>query len=167
MVARTHLPLRDLRHCLSQHIPGNEPLRLLREMIHHGLERLARDSQHRRVCHIILHRCETTDHGHPVDAVMHAMFNDARVVLLSLCKEIADLGQLRDGLTVEHATDMVCVFMCGNYECALRHPGIYDTRRDWTPLVDAMLRGVFHLEALGYLDRSVPTDPMLEHESGN
>ena len=38
MVARTHLPLRDLRQCLSQHIPGNEPLWLLREMMRHGLE---------------------------------------------------------------------------------------------------------------------------------
>jgi AcrR family transcriptional regulator len=156
MIARTHLPLRDLRHCLSQHIPGDEPLRLLREMILHGLERLAHDKQHRRVCHVIFHRCEITAHGHPAEAVMRAMFEDARTVLIPLCGEIDALGQLRDGLTVEQATDMVMAFMCGNYECVLRHPKTYPAERNWLPMIDALLRGVFDLDALADLDTRAP-----------
>lgn len=148
MVARTHLPLRDLRQCLSAHIPGNEPLRLLREMLLHGLHRLGTDDQHRRVCHIILHRCEITEHGYSVEALLSAMFEDARTVLLSLCIEIARLDQLRAGLTPEDATDTIMAFMCGHYECTLRHPKLYDACRDWRPIVDAMLRGLFHVDTL-------------------
>ncbi|MBO9469791.1 TetR family transcriptional regulator [Endozoicomonas sp. G2_2] len=148
MVSRTHLPLRDLCQCLSQHIPGSEPLRLLREMMRHGLERLGNDAQHRTVCHIVMHRCEVTEHGHPADALMRAMFEDARAVLLSLCNEIAELGQLRDGLDARDATHMIMAFMCGNYECVLRHPETYDAERDWRPLIDALLRGIFDTSSL-------------------
>jgi hypothetical protein len=137
-----------MRQCLSQHIPGNEPLRLLQEMMRHGLERLGHDAQHRRVCHIVLHRCEGTEDGHPADALMRAMFEDARAVLLSLCNEIAELGQLRSGLDVCDATDMVMAFMCGHYECVLRHPETYTADRDWAPLVTAALRGIFDTQAL-------------------
>ncbi|GAB3681287.1 TetR family transcriptional regulator [Salinisphaera aquimarina] len=149
MLSRTHLPLRDLRQCLSQHIPGNEPLRLLREMMLHGLHRLATDAQHRRVCHIILHRCEITEQGHPADALMGAMFEDARAVMLSLCSEIAAQKQLYEPLAPQDATDMIMAFMSGNYECVLRHPDIYNAKRDWQPIVDALLSGIFDTSSLG------------------
>lgn len=143
MIGRTHMPLRDLRQCLSQHIPGNEPLRLLQEMLRHGLERLACDPRHRRVCHIVMHRCEVTDEGHPADAVMRALFEDARTVLLSLCEEIGDVGLLHPDLSAADAADMIMAFMCGHYDCVLRHPQIYAADRDWAPLVNAALRGIF------------------------
>lgn len=145
MVSRTHLPLRDMRHCLSQHIPGDEPLRLLREMIRHGLERLTHDERHRRVCHILLHRCEVSDQGYPADSVIAAMFEDARTVLQSLCEEIESQGQLREPLTPRDATDLIAVFMSGHYECALRHSGSFLLRDDWTPQIDAFLRGIFEV----------------------
>ncbi|ROO30228.1 TetR family transcriptional regulator [Salinisphaera orenii] len=143
MISRTALPLRDLRQCLSQHIPGDEPLRLLREMLLHGLHRLAGDQKHRRVCHIILHRCEITAQGHPAEALLSAMFEESREVLLSLCREIERLGQLRPGLTVDAATDVLMAFMSGNYECTLRHPGLYEVDRDWDAIVDSVLFGLF------------------------
>ncbi|MES1932585.1 MAATS-type transcriptional repressor [Salinisphaera shabanensis T35B1] len=158
MVARTHLPLRDLRQCLSQHIPGNEPLWLLREMMRHGLERLGNDAQHRRVCHIVMHRCEITEDGNPADALMRAMFEDAREVLLSLCNEIAQLGQLHAQLSVREATDIVMAFMCGHYECVLRHPETYAADRDWAPLVDAALRGLIDEAASVALRRHAAMD---------
>lgn len=148
MIGRTHMPLRDLRECLSQHIPGNDPLRLLREMLRHGLERLASDPRHRRVCHIVMHRCEVTDDGHPAGTVMRAMFADARIVMLSLCEEIDGLGLLHPGLSPVDATDMMMAFMCGHYDCVLRHPQIYSADRDWAPLVNAALRGVFDTASL-------------------
>nr|WP_275450703.1 TetR family transcriptional regulator [Salinisphaera shabanensis] len=153
MVSRTHLPLRDLRQCLSQHIPGNEPLWLVREMMRHGLERLGHDARHRRVCHIVMHRCEVTDHGHPADELMRAMFEDARDVLLSLCNEIDQLGHLHPQLSVRDATDVVMAFMAGHYECVLRHPETYAADRDWAPLVDAALRGLIDEAASATLQR--------------
>ncbi|MES1926451.1 TetR family transcriptional regulator [Salinisphaera sp. T31B1] len=143
MIARTHLPLRDLRQCLSEHIPGTEPLRLLREMLLHGLQRLTGDEQHRRVCHIVLHRCEATEHGHPAEALLRAMFEDSRSVLRALCTEIDAQGQLRKPMTPDSATDTLMAFMCGNYECVLRHPDIYNSARDWRAPVEAILRGLF------------------------
>jgi len=148
MINRTNLPLRDLRQCLSAHIPGNEPLRLLREMMLHGLQRLSTDAQHRRVCHIVLHRCETTESGHPADALLNAMFEDARSVLHALCSEISDQGQLNEALAPDSATDMIMAFMCGNYECTLRHPALYKCERDWRPMLDALLSGLFDTSAL-------------------
>jgi AcrR family transcriptional regulator len=159
MIGRTHMPLRDLRQCLSEHIPGNDPLRLLQEMLRHGLERLACDPRHRRVCHIVMHRCEVTDEGHPADAVMRAMFEDARIVMLSLCEEIDDIGLLCTDLSPTDATDMMMAFMCGHYDCVLRHPQIYAADRDWAPLVNAALRGVFDTASL-------PAAPVaLKHEN--
>jgi len=157
MVGRTHLPMRDLRQCLSQHIPGNEPLWLLREMMRHGLERLGNDAQHRRVCHIVLHRCEIPEEGHPADTLLRALFEDAREVLLSLCNEIADLGQLHPSLSVGDATDIVMASMCGHYECVLRHPETYVVNRDWGPLVDATLRGLIDETANATLQDSTRT----------
>ncbi|MES1949928.1 TetR family transcriptional regulator [Salinisphaera sp. S4-8] len=153
MVARTHLPLRDLRQCLSQHIPGNEPLWLLREMMRHGLERLGHDARHQRVCHIVLHRCEVTEDGHPADALIQAMFEDAREVLVSLCSEIAELDQLHSQLSAASASDMLMAFMCGHYECVLRHPDTYAADRDWGVLVDAALRGLVTPAAAASLDQ--------------
>lgn len=150
MISRTKMPLRDLRQCLSQHIPGDEPLRLLREMILHGLQRLATDTKHRRVCHIMLHRCEITADGHPADALLSAMFKESREVLLSLCSEIDELGQLRSGITPEDATDVIMAFMCGNYECTLRHPDLYQVDRNWATPVDTVLLGLFDNHTLSH-----------------
>ncbi|WP_293626025.1 TetR family transcriptional regulator [Salinisphaera sp.] len=154
MVARTHLPLRDLRQCLSQHIPGNEPLWLLREVMRHGLERLGNDPRHRRVCHIVMHRCEVTDEGHPADALMRAMFEDAREVIMSLCNEIKQLGLLHSQLSARDASDMVMAFVAGHYECVLRHPETHVADRDWGPLVDAALRGLMNDPTQAMLTRA-------------
>jgi len=148
MINRTNLPLRDLRQCLSVHIPGNEPLRLLREMMLHGLERLSNDAQHRRVCHIVLHRCEMTAQGHSAETLLSAMFEDARSVLRALCGEISAQGLLREPLTPDCATDVIMAFMCGNYECVLRHPDIYGTARNWPLMLDALLSGLFDTSKL-------------------
>ena len=154
MLARTHLPLRDLRQCLSQHIPGNEPLWLLREVMRHGLERLGNDPRHRRVCHIVMHRCEVTDEGHPADALMRAMFEDAREVIMSLCNEIKQLGLLHSQLSARDASDMVMAFVAGHYECVLRHPETHVADRDWGPLVDAALRGLMNDPTQAMLTRA-------------
>ncbi|MES1946709.1 TetR family transcriptional regulator [Salinisphaera sp. C84B14] len=159
MVARTHLPLRDLRECLSQHIPGNEPLWLLREVMRHGLERLGNDPRHRRVCHIVMHRCEVTDEGHPADALMRAMFEDAREVILSLCSEIDQLDLLHPPLSARDASDMVMAFVAGHYECVLRHPETHRADRDWAPLVDAALRGLITETAARRLAREPAAKP--------
>ena len=79
---------------------------------------------------------------------MRAMFEDARTVLLSLSDEIANLGLLRPGLEVSDAADMLMAFMCGHYECTLRHPQIYTADRDWRPLIDAALRSVFDISGI-------------------
>ena len=148
MITRTKLPLRDLRRCLSDGIPGMDadPLRLLREMILHGLQRLASDEQHRRVCHIVLHRCEMTDQSEATSRLMDAMFDDTRTVLISLCEEIAAQGQLREGLTVVNAADMIATFVAGSYQCSLRHPDMYRVADQPERKIDALLFGLFDSE---------------------
>lgn len=143
MLARTHMPLRDLRQCLRAHIPGNHPVCLLREMLLHGLKRLATDEQHRRVCHIVLHRCEITADGHPTATLLRAIFEDARAVVFALSEEIADAGRLHPDLTSRNATDTIMAFISGQYECALRHPDLYDCGPHQQVMVDALLRGLF------------------------
>jgi AcrR family transcriptional regulator len=143
MIARTHMPLRDLRQSLSAHIPGAAPLRLLREMLLHAVHRLASDEQHRRVCHIVLHRCEITGAGHPAATVMNALFADTRLALCALCTEIAALDQLRSGLTPDDAADMLVAFIAGLYECALRHPEEYAIAHHCEFKIDALLHGLF------------------------
>lgn len=147
MMSRTHMPLRDLRQCLTEHIPGAAPLQLLREMLLHGINRLAVDDQHRRVCHIVLHRCEITEHGHPAAKLMRAMFEDSRAVILSLCMEVEQLGQLQPGLAAEDAADTLMAFICGTYECSLRHPDLYRIDRAPDAKIDALMRGLFVAEA--------------------
>lgn len=143
MVQRTAMPMRDLRHCLGQHIPGSEPRRLMREMLLHGISRLTHDEQHRRVCHIVLHRCEMTDTGHASGHLLSAMFEDSREVLVSLCTEIAAVCPLRSPLTDRDAADVITAFMVGLYECSLRHPDLYSIDRCMEAKVDAVLDGLF------------------------
>lgn len=152
MIGRTHLPLRALRQCLSQHIPGDAPLPLLREMLLHGLNRLAHDARHRRVCHILLHRCETSDCGHPAQTALSAVFEEARGVMISLCTEIEERHQLRDDIEAADAADVLVAFMAGNYECALRHPDAFPRDRDWVRVVDSVLRGLVTPEAMAELE---------------
>ncbi|HET7314919.1 TetR family transcriptional regulator [Salinisphaera sp.] len=144
MVQRTAMPLRDLRQCFGQHIPGNEPMRLMREMLLHGISRLTNDEQHRRVCHIVFHRCEMTERGHATDHLLSAMFEDSREVLVSLCTEIAAICPLREPLCAEDAADVIIAFMVGLYECSLRHPGLYSIEHCMEAKVDAVLGGLFH-----------------------
>lgn len=143
MVARTKMPLRDLRRCLSEHIPGAQPLELLREMILHGVQRLAGDEQHRRVCHIVLHRCEADPNDAASSRLLAAMFDDTRAVLVSICREIAEAEGLAPELTPEDASDVIVAFMAGLYECSLRHPDTYAVDRRASAKIDALLRGLF------------------------
>lgn len=149
MIQRTKLPLRDLRSCLVEDIPGadSDPFNLLREMMLHGVDRLANDEQHRRVCHIVLHRCEMTEQGHATARLLDAMFDETREVLHSLCSDIAARGQLRDGLTVINAVDMLTTYMAGMYQCSLRHPEAYVISDHPERKIDALLYGLFHLGA--------------------
>lgn len=146
MIQRTVLPLRDLRQCLSEHIPLSDPLRLLREMMIHGINRLAHDQQHRRVIHIVLHRCEMTEQGQPTARILDAMFDDTREVLLSLCEDIATKGQLRSSIGVIEAADIIIAFMSGSYECSLRHPDTYDVANNLEARIDTVLAGLFHMD---------------------
>ncbi|MDA3919141.1 MAG: TetR family transcriptional regulator [Salinisphaera sp.] len=148
MIQRTKLPLRDLRSCLIEHMPGadSDPLNLLREMMLHGVDRLANDEQHRRVCHIVLHRCEMTDQGHATGRLLDAMFNETRDVLYSLCRDIAARGQLREGLTVINAVDMLISYMAGMYQCSLRHPEAYLISDHPERKIDALFYGLFDRE---------------------
>lgn len=150
MVQRTAMPLRDLRQCLGQHIPGNEPMRLMREMLLHGISRVANDEQHRRVCHIVLHRCEMTEHDHATGHLLGAMFEESRGVLVSLCDEIAAVCPLRPSLTSGDAADVIIAFMVGLYECSLRHPGLYSIEHGMEAKVDAMLTGLFDTAEPGF-----------------
>lgn len=143
MIARTHLPMRDLRQCLSAALPDHDPVGLLRSMLLHGLNRLAADAHHRRVCHIILHRCEVTDEGHPAAELMRAAFEDCRDVLVSLCREAEQTDQINPAVGVDNTSDMILSFMSGVYDCSLRHPDLYRADRDWEPIVDALLAGLF------------------------
>ncbi|WP_423823228.1 TetR family transcriptional regulator [Salinisphaera sp. SPP-AMP-43] len=143
MVQRTAQPLRDLRECLGQHIPGDEPMRLLREMLLHGISRLANDEQHRRVCHIVFHRCEITEQGNATGALIGAMFDDSREVLISLCNEIAQTDRLQLVLTPKDTADVIIAYIVGLYECSLRHPATFSIDYVMEAKVDAVLSGLF------------------------
>lgn len=147
MVQRTATPLRDLRDCLEPHIPVDEPLRLLREMLLHSISRLANDDQHRRVCHIVLHRCEVNDQEAATSRVLQAMFEDSRTVLASLCEEIARRHPPTPPLTIEDVTDTIMAFIVGLYECSLRHPDVYSVNPGMEAKLDAVLSGLFGLSA--------------------
>lgn len=144
MIERTFIPLRDLRQSLSQHIPGDEPLRLLREMLLHAIVRLANDDQHRRVCAIVLHHCEMTERGHAPGDLINAMFEDSRRVLVSACEEISAVYPLIQPLTAAQAADVIMAFVVGLYECSLRHPSAYSLEQGMQAKVDAVLGGLFY-----------------------
>ena len=143
MISRTKMPLRHLRRTLHEHIPGADPALLLREMLLHGLNRLATDDQHRRVCHIVLHRCEISEEGHSASALLSAMFEEAREAIAALCQEAAALDQLCPALTADDAADIIIAFMCGSYECSLRYPTVYAVERHLESKIDALLDAVF------------------------
>lgn len=144
MVQRTSMPLRDLRESLGRQMGDVDPLCLLREMLLHGVSRLANDEQHRRVCHIVLHRCEMTGHGNATDTLISSMFEDSHEVLVSLCQDIARHHPLRDPLSSEDASDVITAFMVGLYECSLRHPATYSVAHGMEAKINALLDGLFH-----------------------
>lgn len=143
MLARTLPPLRDLQDSLHAKFPGRPAPALLREMLLHGLGRLASDPHHRRICHIIAHCCENTSPASPVGEIMRASFTDARSVIRSLCHAADAHRQLQSNIDADAAGDMIIAFMSGVYDCALRYPDLYPVDRDWAPLVDALLAGLF------------------------
>lgn len=143
MVARTYLPLRDLQNSLHAELPDQPAATILRQMLVHGLDRLASDSHHRAVCHIVAHCCEDTADGTPVATLMHTAFVDSRVVVHSLCRDAADQGQLQPHIDANIASDMIMAFMCGVYDCCLRYPDLYTAKRNWEPIIDALLNGLF------------------------
>src|SRR5699024_3029338 len=144
MVQRTTIPLRDLQKDLGQQLGDDtDPLELLREMLLHGISRLANDEQHRRVCHIILHRCEMHKEGDVSDTLINAMCEDSREVLVSLCHDISRTHSLFPSLSCEDACDIIMAFMVGSYDCSLRHPAIYCVERNMEAKVDALLNGLF------------------------
>lgn len=144
MVQRTAMPLRELRDNLDQQMGEDAgSLAVLREMLLHGISRLANDAQHRRVCHIVLHRCEATDHSQVTECLINSMFEDSHTVLLSLCHDVAQTHALRAPLSCEDACDIIMAFMVGTYECSLRHPSIYSANRGMATKVDALLAGLF------------------------
>lgn len=143
MVARTYLPLRDLQHCLRSEQPEQRPETTLQQMLLHGLNRLATDAHHRRVCHIMTHCCEHINDDHPVAALLREGFEESRSVVTGLLREAGDAGQLQPHVSPDDASDMIMAFMCGVYHCSLRYPDLYATRRDWEPMLDALLSGLF------------------------
>jgi AcrR family transcriptional regulator len=143
MVQRTSMPLRDLRANLGQQMGDVDSLCLLREMLLHGVSRLASDEQHRRVCHIVLHRCEMTCHDAVTGTLIRSMFQESHEVLVSLCQDAAAQHPLRPPLSSEDASDVIIAFMAGLYECSLRHPGTYSIDHGMGAKVDALLAGLF------------------------
>ncbi|RJS94367.1 TetR family transcriptional regulator [Salinisphaera sp. Q1T1-3] len=145
MVARTKMPMRDLRQCLSEHIPGAAPLELLKEMMLHGVNRLATDDQHRRVCHIVLHRCEIDQSEAASARLLAAMFDETRAALVAISHEVAEQRSLPAGLTAEDIADMIMAYMAGLYECSLRHPDTYRVEHGAETKIEALLNGLFPL----------------------
>ncbi|HLQ86516.1 MAG TPA: TetR family transcriptional regulator [Salinisphaeraceae bacterium] len=143
MVERTYLPLRDLQYSLRNELPHQEAPAILRAMLLHGLERLASDAHHRRVCHILTHGYENTDPDHPVAVLMRNAFEESRVVVHDLCQQAADADQLQPQVTVDNACDLVMAFMCGVYSCSLRYNELFTVQRDWRPMVATLLSGLF------------------------
>lgn len=139
MVERTHLPLRDLR----SEQPDQDPATTLRQMLLHGLDRLATDAHHRRVCDIMTHCCADINEDHPVTSLMRTGFEESRAVVRDLCREAQDAGLLQSRITPDDATDMVMAFMSGVYNCSLRFSDLYPVRRDWRPIIGALLQGLF------------------------
>src|SRR5699024_11091501 len=96
-----------------------------------------------RVCHIITQCCENINDNHPVAVLMRDGFEDSLAVVRALCGEAENLHLLQPHVTPENASDMIMAFMCGVYTCSLRHPDLYAAKRDWAPIVDALLGGLF------------------------
>lgn len=143
MVERTYLPLRDLQRSLRSQAPDQGPQTTLRAMLLHGLERLATDAHHRKVCDILTNCSAAINENHPVASLMRTSFEDSRNVVHELCRSAENSALLSPCLTPGDATDMVMAFMCGVYNCSLRHGDLYPAKRDWVPIVDALLNGLF------------------------
>jgi len=143
MVERTYLPLRDLRHSLRSEQPDQPPTSVLRDMLLHGLDRLATDAHHRRVSHIIAHCREDSQDDHPIGELLRNSFEDTRNVAHELCREAQEQGLLQPRLQPDDAADMIMAFMLGVYNCSLRYADLYSAERDWEPIVDALLAGLF------------------------
>lgn len=143
MMARTFPPLRDLQDSLHAKLPEQPAAAVVRAMLLHSFDRLANDPHHRRICHIISHRCEDTSPGSPVGELMRASFMDSRAVITNLCQVAAEHGRLQPGIDAQAAGDTIMAFMSGAYDSALRYPNLYRVDRDWTPMIDAVLRGLF------------------------
>ena len=118
-------------------------------MMLHAVQRLAGDAQHRRVCHIVLHRCEINDREVASNRVLEAMFDDTRTALLALCEEITEDFALAPGLSPADASDMIVAFLAGLYECSLRHPATYAVENNAPAKIDALLGGLFPQPAGG------------------
>lgn len=148
MVERTYLPLRDLQRSLRSEHPDQRPETTLREMLLHGLNRLATDPRHQRVCYILTHCFENIRGNHQVFVLVRTGFEEARTVVYDLCCEAENDGLLQPHVTPDNASDVIMAFMGGVYHCSLRYPALYPAQRNWVPIVDALLNGLFvHAEA--------------------
>src|SRR5699024_1768565 len=143
MVERTYLPLRDLRHSLRSEQPEQPPTSVLRDMLLHGLDRLATDAHHRRVSHIIAHCREDSQDDHPIGELLRNSFEDTRNVAHELGREAQEQGLLKPRLQTDDAADMIMAFMLRVYTRSLRYADMYSAERDWEPIVDALLAGLF------------------------
>lgn len=145
MIARTHLPFRDLRDDLAQQIPQSAPRRLLREMLLRTIGRLATDSQHRRVCDILLHHHEAGTTTDSTDSLLEPLFTDSRAELIEVCGNIyANRATDRQsGLTATDAADVILALICGLYDCVLRHGCSEAVDRHPAQKIDALLAGLF------------------------
>lgn len=146
MVQRTAMPLRSLRENLGRELGDADPLNLLRQMLMHGVSRLANDKQHRRVCHIVLHRCEMICNDDAASALINSMFEESHEVMVSMCQEVARTHALRPPLSSNDASDMIIAFMVGLYECSLRHPTIYSVDHGMQAKIDALLASLFQTD---------------------
>lgn len=143
MVRRTAVPLRELQTRCGQDPQDTDPRHFLKDTLLHTISRLAHDQQHRRICHIILHRCEMNEHDTASTDFVNALFEDARSFLIATCNDISAVYPLAYGLTTTDAADLLITFLAGLYECSLRHPDLYDVEHGMGHKVEAMLNSVF------------------------
>ncbi len=145
MIARTHLPLRDLRDDLARDNPRSSSRQLLREMLLHTVDRLSTDAQHRRVCDILLHRHETPACAESSQSLLAPLFHESREALIELCNDISleRTTEQSSPLTAADHADVILAFICGLYECVLRHGCGDAVERHPEAKIDAVLHGLF------------------------
>lgn len=146
MVQRTAVPLRELQARCGQESPDSDPRRSLKETLLHTIARLTHDEQHRRICHIILHRCEMNERDAASTDFLNALFEDARSFLIAACNDINAVYPLAYGLTITDAADLLITFLTGLYECSLRHPDLYNVEHGMEHKVETILNSVFPLQ---------------------